>query len=270
MLTEFIIAFFLLGIVAGLTVGLAGIGSTLLILPTLVLLFPHYMPADLSIKMAVATTLACTSISVSYAAVIHIKKGNVDFSLCLQMAGIYALTALIGAYTVHFLPAKTIEIMLGIVLILVGAKTVLMKQPYAATEKNLKRSSFIIATSFAGLSNSICGIGTGNIAIPYLSRYFSVKKSTGTSIVSTVVACVFGTIAYIYYGWDLSGLPKYSLGYVYTPLFIVISIGMVIGTPIGYKLSERLDPKWIKRLLAMLVSAAGVFALVKGILLTAP
>ena len=43
---------------------------------------------------------------------------------------------------------------------------------------------------------------------------------------------------------------------------------MVIGTPIGYKLSEHLDPKWIKRLLAMLVSVAGVFALIKGILLT--
>ena len=59
---------------------------------------------------------------------------------------------------------------------------------------------FAIVTLFAGLSNSICGVGTGNIAIPYLSQYFPVKRATGTSVVSTVVACVLGALAYIYYG----------------------------------------------------------------------
>ena len=90
MLVQFIIAFVILGLLAGLVVGLAGVGSTLLILPTLVLLLPHYMPADLSVKIAIATTLACTSVSVIYAAVIHIRKRNVDVSLCLRMASICA------------------------------------------------------------------------------------------------------------------------------------------------------------------------------------
>jgi|TARA_R110002072_G_scaffold19747_4_gene72817 uncharacterized membrane protein YfcA len=79
---------------------------------------------------------------------------------------------------------------------------------------------------------------------------------------------VLGTLAYIYYGWDAATLPKYSLGYVYMPIFIAVSVGIVIAIPIGYKLSERLDPKWIKRLLALLVSVAGIFALIKGIFLT--
>ena len=65
---------------------------------------------------------------------------------------------------------------------------------------------FATVTIFAGLSNSICGVGTGNIAIPYLSQYFPVKRATGTSVVSTVVACVLGTLAYIYYGWDAATL----------------------------------------------------------------
>jgi uncharacterized membrane protein YfcA len=52
------------------------------------------------------------------------------------------------------------------------------------------------------------------------------------------------------------------------PIFITVSVGIVIAIPIGYKLSERLHPKWIKRLLALLVSVAGLFALIKGIFLT--
>ena len=102
MLAQFIIAFVILGLLAGLTSGLAGVGSTLLILPTLFLLLPHYMPADLSVKIAIATTLACTSVSVIFAAVIHIRKRNVDVRLCLRMATVYVLTAVVGAYIVHF------------------------------------------------------------------------------------------------------------------------------------------------------------------------
>ena len=135
MLVQFIIAFVILGLLAGLVVGLAGVGSTLLILPTLVLLLPHYMPADLSVKIAIATTLACTSVSVIYAAVIHIRKGNVDVSLCLRMASVYVLTAVVGAYIVHFLPARIIEIILGIVLIFVATKTVLIKKRITILKK---------------------------------------------------------------------------------------------------------------------------------------
>jgi uncharacterized membrane protein YfcA len=136
MLVQFIIAFVSLVLLAGLAVGLAGVGSTLLILPTLVLLLPHYMPADLSVKIAIATTLACTSVSVIYAAFIHIRKGNVDISLCLRMASIYVLTAVVGAYIVHFLPARIIEIILGIVLIFVATKTVLANKKHNSIEKN--------------------------------------------------------------------------------------------------------------------------------------
>jgi len=268
MLAQFIIAFVFLGLLAGLAVGLAGVGSTLLMLPTLVLLLPHYMPADLSVKIAIATTLACTSVSVIYAAVIHIRKGNLDISLCLRMASIYIVTAAAGAYIVYFLPARIIEIILGIVLIFVATKTVLITKAQDNTDKKMNPGVFAIVTIFAGLSNSICGVGTGNIAIPYLSQYFPAKTAMGTSVVSTVVACVLGTLAYIYYGWDAATLPTYSFGYVYMPIFIAISVGIFIAIPIGYKLSERLHPKWIKRLLALLVSVADVFALIKGIFLT--
>ena len=93
------------------------------------------MSADLSVKIAIATTLACTSVSVIYAAVIHIRKGNVDVSLCLRMASVYVLTAVVGAYIVHFLPARVIEIILGIVLIFVATKTVLIKKTHNNIEK---------------------------------------------------------------------------------------------------------------------------------------
>ena len=92
---------------------------------------PHYVPADLSIKIAVATALACTSMSVIYAAAIYIRKSNIYLYLCLCMAGIYTVTAIVGAHTLHFPPTRVTEIILGIVLFFVAAKTMLTKNGHA-------------------------------------------------------------------------------------------------------------------------------------------
>ena len=110
-------------------------------------------------------------------------------------------------------------------------------------EKKMNAGVFGIVTIFAGFSNSICGIGTGNIAIPYLSQYVADKKATGISVASTVVACVIGTLAYIYCGWNAATLQKYSLGYVCMPIFVTVSIGIIMAVPFGYKFLERLDLK---------------------------
>ena len=57
------------------------------------------------------------------------------------------------------------------------------------------------------------------------------------------MACVIGTLAYIYYGWNGATLPKYSLGYVYMPIFVTVSIGIIMAVPFGYNFLERLDLK---------------------------
>jgi len=114
-----------------------------MVLPTIVLLFPHYLPYELSVKMAIATALA----------------------------GIYVLTAFIGANVVPSLPPKAVEVIVGIVLILVSLKLIVKNQVNLQPDRKANRTLFTVVILLAGFDNSVCGIGTGNIAINYLCRH---------------------------------------------------------------------------------------------------
>ena len=52
------------------------------------------------------------------------------FILLGLLADIYTVTAVVGAHTLHVLPARVTEIILGIVLLFVAAKTMLKKNGY--------------------------------------------------------------------------------------------------------------------------------------------
>lgn len=262
-LTEFILLLLFVGFIAGLFVGLVGVGSTLVLLPTLLLWFPHFLSQDVAIKMTVATTLACTSVSVILAASLHIKQRQVCYHLLLAMVTVYLITAIFGPYLVHFLPARPIIFVVSSVLIITALRILLKKHTKNDKLQTLNRLTFVIVITIAGFANSVCGIGTGNIAIPYLSKYYPHQKAVATSVTSTVFACLLGTVTYIIYGWHAVALPKYSLGYVYLPAFFAAVIGIIVGTPTGYKLSHKLDLRWVRYVLAIVVGFAGVLALLR-------
>jgi uncharacterized membrane protein YfcA len=252
-----------LGIVAGCLVGLVGVGATLVTLPVLFLWFPHFMLPSLAVKMAIATTLACATVSVIFAASLHWRQGNINYKLCTGIILIYLVTATAGPFLVHLLPAKSITIVLSVVLILIAIKLLLKKpvKKYELTRVN--PVTFVLAILLAGFTNSICGIGSGNVAIPYLSRHYPQKQAVAAPITAAVFACLLGAISYVVYGWNLPSLPAFSFGYVYLLAFVPIAVGIAIGTPTGHRLVKKVRPEWLRYLLAVLVAFAGVFALLQ-------
>lgn len=225
----------------GALVGITGIGCTLIVLPVLLLWFPHFIAPALAVKMTVATTLASTTVCVIFTAILHIKNRNVSYPLAAAMTAI----------------------LLSLVLLLIAVKVVLKKRSQVNTFSKINPKVFTPVILIAGLANSICGIGTGNVSIPYLLQYYPQKVAAASSVISGVVACALGAIAYIIYGLDVPNLPKDSLGYVYLPAFFSLSIGIIIDTPLGFRINSKLNPLYIRYLLAILVGFAGVFTLIK-------
>lgn len=261
---ELLLLFPTIGLIGGLCVGLVGIGSTLLVLPTLLLLFPLYFPAEVAVKMAIATSLACAMVGALQAAVLRIRQRDIRWSLFTRMSCLYVITAVLGVYLVHYLPARSIEAILGVALMVIALTLVLRKQPPAVQGGEPEPVAFYAVMTLAGFSNSVCGIATGTIAIPYLSRFYPYGVAIGTSVASTVIACGLGAVLYAYSGWHVEDMPRYAAGYVYLPAFAFISPGILVGTWLGTRWSANMPPTWIKTLLALLVATVGLFALVKA------
>lgn len=261
-----LVLLFFVSLAAGFIVGLIGVGSTLIVLPTLLIVLTKWLPHAPAIKIAIANTLACTTISVSSAAWMHWKRGNVNVRLFCTISLVYIFTALIGARLVHILPEKTLSVMVGVMLVLLAIRLILKRsyQVRQVTQLEMSKIGFLCITPMAGLINSICGIGTGNIIIPFLSRYYLLQQAVGTSLASTVIACSLGAFAYIINGWGMPNLPAYSLGYLNLPVFVVMSLGIAITTPLGVIMSSRANTMWLRYVLICLVFLAGLNGILHG------
>jgi uncharacterized membrane protein YfcA len=54
-------------------------------------------------------------------------------------------------------------------------------------------------------------------------------------------------------GWNVSGLPAGSLGFVYLPALAGIVIGSVLTAPLGARTAHRLPVRPLKRIFALLL-----------------
>jgi uncharacterized protein len=260
-----ILAFlFCCGLTGGLLVGIAGAGSTVIILPTLIFLFPTLFHSTLSFKMALTTTLATASTAAIVSTIKHYQLGNINKKLWLQITPIYCITSILGPTLVHFMPTKTFHVTLAIILIIYSFIMLYNQFTHPSQQYNpiIKTMNTIYHAIIAGFTCSMGGVATGMIMVPYLTKHLPRQRAVGTSVAAACVGCLIATTAYIISGLQSTQpLPRYSLGYIYLPAYAVLALGIVIGTPIGMKLSNRVKLHGIKIILATLLICSAVFIL---------
>jgi uncharacterized protein len=65
-------------------------------------------------------------------------------------------------------------------------------------------------------------------------------------------------VGYVASGWTVPDLPPWSVGFVYVPAFVGISITSMIVAPWGARLAHRLKGKTLRRIFALFLLAMGV------------
>ncbi|MBM3367297.1 MAG: sulfite exporter TauE/SafE family protein, partial [Betaproteobacteria bacterium] len=98
--------------------------------------------------------------------------------------------------------------------------------------------------------------GGAFLSIPLLSRCnVPLKRAIGTAAAIGFPIAVAGTVGYVTQGLRASGLPDWSLGYVYLPaLAIIVAISMPLA-PLGARLAHRLPLKPLRILFALTLLA---------------
>jgi uncharacterized membrane protein YfcA len=101
--------------------------------------------------------------------------------------------------------------------------------------------------------------GGGFFSVPFLSWCnVPIHTAIGTSAALGFPIAVFTTIGNIYNGWNLPNVPQPSLGYVYLPALVGISITSVLVAPLGARVAHRLPVQTLKRTFAVLLLVLGV------------
>jgi uncharacterized membrane protein YfcA len=270
----FFVPFVLLGsIVAGLLGSLTGLGGGVVIVPLLVLVF------HVNVKYAIGASLISVIATSSGAAAAYVREGysNIRMGMFLEIAT--TLGALFGALLATRLPAQTIAIIFGSVLI-ISAGVSLQRTDVEASHGQPDRVAALLKldSSYptadgpqeykvrhvpagfgmmfgAGTLSGLLGTGAGAFKVLALDQAMRVpfKVSTTTSNFMIGVTAAAGVGIYLRRGFVVPGLA------------MPVVLGVLTGSVIGTRVLLRARTKWLRIGFAIVIAALGVEMIYGGV-----
>ena len=243
-----------LGIGSGFLAGLLGIGGGMIITPFLsVLLTMQGVPAEYAMHAAIATSLSIILFTSMSSARAHNRNHFVLWNVFWGIAPGILVGAALGAQIASYLPTFWITL---IFIIFVGFSAVKMffdLKPKPTNTLPGKPGLFAVGTVIGGLSG-IVGAGGGFISVPFIVRSnVEMHHAVGTSAALGFPIALAGTIGYIYAGWNLTGMPAWTAGYIHLPSLASVACATILTAPLGAAAAKRLNTKPLKKLFACLL-----------------
>lgn len=252
-LTILAVAMLCTGAIAGVLAGLLGVGGGIVIVPVLFILFDFLdIPTEISMHLAVATSLATiipTSISSARS---HHKRGSIDVDLLKSWAPLIFLGALVGGVLSKYLASNSLTLIFGVIALLVSINMALPKKIVISDQLPKGILGKGLLPSFIGGFSALMGIGGGTLSVPILSAFsFPIHRAVGTASAFGLVIAIPAVLGFIWSGWSEPLRPPYSLGYVSLPAAILIFSVSVFTAPLGAKLAHSLNPANLKKVFAL-------------------
>lgn len=264
-------ACFLIGVIAVP----AGIGGGTLFVPLASALFPFHLDVvrGAGVVVALASALA--------AAPYLLRSGVGSLRLALPLALFGSVAAVIGALIGAAIPEQLMQLLLGLLVLGIAVLMLTVKgvnvpqvttpDPVAqvfglsgmfwdrAARRNLSWQAHrtpqgMLLFAVIGLVGGMFGIGAGWANVPVLNLLMGVplKMAAGTS--GIVLSLVNSSASWAYL----------HQGYVVSAIAVPAIIGTMLGAKIGARLLHVLHGPVIRRLVILLLMAAGIRALLRG------
>ena len=253
------VAYLALGIVIGFFAGLLGVGGGAMMVPVLAILFPAQgFPFETKMQVILATSMATIMFTSLSSVRAHHAKGAVNWQALWAMVPGILVGTFVGARVVKHLSTQFLGIFFICFLFYTATQMLVNVKPKAS--RTLPgRLGLLAAGAALGFLSAMVSVGGAFFTIPFMT-WCNVPTITaiGTSAALGFPIAVFTTIANVFNGWDVPGVPQPSLGYVYLPALIGISITSVMMAPFGARLAHRLPVQTLKRIFAVLLYALGV------------
>lgn len=251
----------LLGTCTGFLAGLLGIGGGMLMVPFLTfILSSKGFPQDYTVKMAVATSLATICFTSLSSVRAHHQRGAVLWSVARLLAPGILVGSLFGAQIAVALPGKVLSVLFALFVGFSATQMFLDRKP-KPTRTLPKGPGMFAMGGLIGLLSALVGAGGAFISVPFMT-WCNVKihNAVGTSSALGFPIALAGTLGYIWAGFGLPQMPPGSVGYLYLPALVIISIASMAMAPLGARTAHRMDIRPLKKVFAtVLYGLAGYF-----------
>jgi uncharacterized protein len=250
---ELIAIYLIAGVAAGLVSGLFGLGGGLTIVPALAFALPlEGVSEKYVMHLAIGTSLVVMFVTAFYTTVLRHRRGDLDWALFWRIAPRVVIGAVLGAVCGDLLPGLALRaFFIGFVSYTIARA---LHRRYGATLRSAESEkiqapptvpggvSLWIYGLVTGVCGALLGAGAAIIIVPYLraARYRIQFASAIAAGLSAAIGVGAGA-GYVAGGLNETALPSAALGYLYLPAFVGLSGGALIGSPLGVKISHKLD-----------------------------
>lgn len=251
----------LLGACTGLLAGLLGIGGGMVMVPfmTLYLDYKGFGP-DAVMKVAIATSLS----SILFTSVSNVRaqhqRGAVRWDLVRAMAPGIMIGSLIGSQFASSLPAGWLALVFSAFIAIMATR--MQRQNPTAADRPLPGAAGLFgAGAMIGGASSVVGAGGAFITTPFLVRRgLPIHSAVGSSAACGFPIAVAGTIGYVIAGWSEAPSAQ-TLGFVYLPGLIFVSIASMITAPIGVRIAHAISSLKLKRFYVLMLYCLAAYML---------
>lgn len=248
------------GLIAGIMVGLTGMGGAALVTPMLVLIF------GINPAAAVSSDVVASAIMKPVGAIVHIRAKTVHWGLVGWLSagsipGVLLGTLIFAKVLTSDNASNTIRTWIGWVLIVAlaamiaknfisaRAKRIRGEQPMEGTDMPVKVARTMTLGFFVGAIVGMTSVGSGSLIVTIMLLLYPLMRPSvlvGTDLTQAVPMLIAGAIAHAGFG-DIS-------------IAVVVSllIGQIPGIYLGAKLSSRYDGHRLRWLLMVVLAATAI------------
>jgi uncharacterized membrane protein YfcA len=254
-----------LGLIVGAYGTLIGAGGGFVLVPLLLILYPHYSPAQIT-----AISLGAVFVNASSGSLSYFRLRRADYRTGLWLAAATLPGAVLGSILIGSIPRAAFEVIMGAALLGTGAY--LVARPHArmplmlsapfVVERTITDSSghsysyrlnlglAVLLSVGVGFLSSMLGIGGGILHVPLLTTFFGFPEHVATATSHFTLMFMSGAAAGTH---ALEGDYQVTL-----KTTIGLALGVLAGAPIGAAISGRVEGRWIVRLLAVALGVVGI------------
>lgn len=250
---EWWLGYVAIGAAVGFFAGMLGIGGGAIMVPLLVILFDAQgLPKSHILHLAVGTGMA-TILFTSVASVrAHASRGAIRWDIARNVTPGILLGGLVGSWIASFIPPLVFAALFTAVIYIAATNLLIDRKPKPSRE----------APGFVGMSvfgfvvsaaSAFAAIGGAFLTVPFmLWCNVPMLPAIGTAAVIGFPIALSGTVGFIATGLRETGLPPYTVGFVYLPALAGIVVTSMLMAPVGAAAAHRLPTVWLKRIFAVL------------------
>jgi hypothetical protein len=249
-----------MGGLAGVMAGLLGIGGGALIVPVLVMVFEsQHVNPDVIMQAALGTSMATIVFTAVSSVLAHQRRGAVHWPIFRQITPGIVIGSFAGTAIVHVLASRTLRIMFVVFMFLLAIQMARGTMATAAHRRRFPGAPVTGAVGVViGMLSAFFGIGGGSMSVPFMTwNGIPARQAIATSAAIGFPIALSAAIGYIIAGWNVPGLPPWSLGYVALPAFAGIVVASTAAAPFGARLAHRLSETTLRRIFALFVAILG-------------